>query len=206
MSDKKSFPCRRIIISLFFILPFASHAQNDTAMSPVKGEYSLVVYTGGGLTSYVSKPGVSNAVDTRITKGGFGGSLRIMWHPDHLLRFGIESGLVPFYSYTFDDGNGSAGKLAVSAIPVIFEWSMPLNRRFNIFLGYGIYLLKSRLDFEGTVNSSSNSLGYLMALNYIQPLSANLGLVGEVKWMNASETKDHIMNFQVQLVWKFFKW
>jgi hypothetical protein len=131
--------------------------------------------------------------------------LRIMWHPDHLLRLGIETGYVPFYTYKIDDGVNK-GKMTMSAVPLLISWSMPVKKKFNVFVEYGLFLMNSTLDYLGTAKSSTNSLGYAVAANYIHPVSDNLGLAAEIKWMKATETKDEIISAQVQLVWKFFKW
>lgn len=192
---------------LFLNFPFALKAQGNDSLSEKSeaGEYALVVYAGGGWSAYASTPGVPDFIESETTKGGISGSLRVMWHPDHLLRLGLETGMVPFYSYTIKDNNYT-GEMHLSAIPIMLEWSMPVAKKFNVFLGYGIFILNSKLDYAGVTNSSTNSLGFTLAANYIHPLSDNLGIAGEVKWMNATETKNKVFNVQVQLVWKFYKW
>ncbi len=179
--------------------------EKDSAQSNKPGEYSLVVYAGGGVSQFLGSPGVAQTVQTEVSKTGFSGSLRVMWHPDHMLRLGLETGRIPFYSYTIEN-NDKSGDLKLTATPVILVWSMPLAKRFNVFLGYGIYILNSELEYAGKTNSSTNSLGFLTAVNYIHPLSDHLGIAGEIKYLNANETKDKILNYQVQLVWKFYKW
>jgi hypothetical protein len=168
-------------------------------------DYSFVLYAGGGLSVYRGTSGVTDVVKTDLTKTGVGGTLRVMWHPDHLLRFGFETGRIPFYTYTIDDGINS-GKMTVSAVPLLIAWSMPVTKKINFFLEYGLFILNSRLDYLGVTNSKSNSLGYAVAVNYIHPLSDHLGVAGEVKWMTATETNDEIINAQVMIVWKFFSW
>jgi hypothetical protein len=189
----------------FFAISKLFASEKDSTQSNKAGEYSLVLYAGGGLSKYVGNPGVAKTIQTELTNFGFSGTLRIMWHPDHLLRLGIETGQVSFYSYTIKN-NDKSGELKLSAVPILLEWSMPINKRFNVFLGYGIYLLTSKLDYAGETISSTSSMGYLVALNYIQPLSDHLGIAGEIKYLGATETKDDIMNLQVQFVWKFLKW
>lgn len=205
MSDKR-FNNKFFLATLFYVLTaFASFAGvKDTTENKTPGEYSLVLYAGGGLSFYASPPGVPLSVPTKLNRIGVGGTLRVMWHPDHLLRLGVETGRIPFYSYSIEDN--ISGELRLTSIPLILEWSMPITKRINVFLGYGLYLLESHLDYAGETVSSSNSLGYLLAVNYIQPISTNFGLAGEIKWMNANETKNDVVNIQLQLVWKFFKW
>jgi hypothetical protein len=191
---------------LFLIYTYdSSGAEKDTAQSDKAGEYSLVVYAGGGMSIYATTPGVPDQVETKQTTVGVSGTIRLMWQPDHLLRLGIESGQIPFYSYTINDKNYS-GELKLSAVPLLLEWSMPIGNRCNVFLGYGVYFLNSKLDYAGVTKSSTRSIGLALAANYVHPISDNIGIGGEVKWMNATETKNKILNLQIQLVWKFFKW
>ena len=203
----KKFLSRLIIAAVFCLLnTFSSKAADvDSTKNNSAGEYSLVLYAGGGYSKYANSNGIPKSVPTDATKSGFGGTIRLMWHPDHLLRLGLETGRIPFYSYKIEDPM-SSGELTLSAVPIMIEWSMPITKRINIFVGYGIYLMNSKLDFYGETVSKTNSLGYLIAANYIHPIAENLGLAGEVKWMNANETKNDVLNLQVQLVWKFFKW
>jgi Outer membrane protein beta-barrel domain len=206
MSDRKRLYI--ILLSGIFFLLTSSWVlaqEKDSTKAKGAGEYSLVLYAGGGLSVYASSPGVPEYLETTETTTGLCGSVRVMWHPDHLLRLGIESGSVPFYSYTMKDTNYS-GELNLSAVPLLLEWSMPVGDRFNIFLGYGIYFLKTKLDYAGATESSTRSIGLAVAVSYVHPLSENLGIAGEVKWMNATETKNKVFLTQILLAWKFHKW
>ena len=56
--------------------------------------YSLIVYAGGGYTRNLSKfdtplPGLKT--------NGFGGAVRVMWRPEHLIRVGLETGIAQVY-------------------------------------------------------------------------------------------------------------
>jgi hypothetical protein len=96
MSGKKTF-----LLILFLALSALNYttalaADGDSLTKKDPHDYSLILYGGGGLTVYRGTSGVSDVVNTDLTKTGIGGTLRIMWHPDHLLRLGIETGYVPF--------------------------------------------------------------------------------------------------------------
>jgi hypothetical protein len=67
-------------------------------------------------------------------------------------------------------------------------------------------MLNSHLDYQGTVNVSTLSLGWMAAASYTHPLSDKLGIAGEIKWMNASEHESANVTFQAQLVWQLFDW
>ncbi len=199
-------------ISLLLVLAFAtaqSKAQRKSGgefmpSKKVGKGYALVAYASGGLSYYVSGGGTTTTfLKTNVTKLNPLTTLRVMWHPDHLLRLGVETGYVTFYTYTLQD---TVGKVSLNGIPLLIEWNMPVAKRFNVFVGTGVYFLKSNLDYGGKTSSSKASLGWMAAASYTQPLTKNLGVAAELKYMDASETVNAVMGLQVQLVWKFFRW
>src|SRR4051812_8112069 len=113
-----------IVLFMFSLLNVISvHAEDiDSTLKKDPHDYSLILYAGGGLSVYRGTSGVTDVVKTDLTKTGVGATLRLMWHPDHLLRFGFETGRIPFYSYTIDDGS-TTGKMTVSAVPLMIAWS-----------------------------------------------------------------------------------
>jgi hypothetical protein len=123
-----------------------------------------------------------------------------MWHPGYLIRVGLETGWVPFYSYEVTN-NGFKGTASVRAIPVLFVFSMPIGRRFHFFSGTGSYLMQTELNYRGNVISSDHSLGYMLAAAYVQPITRRLGIAVEGKWMDAVGTRDAMLSAQVQLRW-----
>jgi hypothetical protein len=175
------------------------HAQTARA-----GPYQLKAYFGGGLSQYVTTPGGPPAgVPVDYTKTGLAATARVLWCPDHLIRLGLESGWTNLYSYKF--GSQSEGEETLTAVPVIAVWSMNVLH-VDLFAGAGYYHLTSKLNYLGTVNVSTWSLGWLAAASYTHQLSDNWGIAGEVKWMNAVESEDAALTFQVQMVWKFLEW
>lgn len=173
--------------------------------STVKRKQSFVLYVGGGPSHYTSSinptPGI---LQGNVTKTSVAGTIKFMWHPGYRLNLGIETGFVNFYSYKVKNGN-VAGKVSVSAIPILIVWSMPIVKRVAIFAGLGSYLLTTNLNYDGVVKSTTNGLGLNIALSYTLPISKNLGLAAEAKWMNAFVTKDEVLSVQAMLAWKFFR-
>ena len=211
---------KHLTIIFFLAALFCSvqlHAQ-DTAIVKTKdsievnvqqkGQYAFILYAGGGWFSYVGpigSPGIAS--NTSVTRSHPTGTVRIMWHPDHRLRFGIESGYTNFYTYTVkDSGSGAPGKVNLTGIPILFVWSMALTKRLNIFAGIGAYKLTTDLNYKGNVTSTSFSLGVNASVNYVQPISPKLGIGAELKWTDATQTKDYGMSAQILLVWKFLEW
>jgi len=209
-----------LINIIFPVLLFCSTklaAQDTTAKSTKdstevnvqqKGKYAFVLYAGGGLFSYFSSVGSSSSgtgINTAIVRYHPIGTFRIMWHPDHRLRIGLESGYANFYSYELKNGN-KTGTVNLAAIPVLFVWSMAITKRLNVFAGVGSYFMTTRLNYDGKVASHALSLGFNASVNYIQPVSSRFGIGAELKWTEASQTRDYGLSAQLMLEWKFLEW
>ena len=196
-----------IFFYLLFLVNWKLHGQDSTGVNvQQKGKYAFILYAGGGWFEYaapVGSPAIASS--TSYTRGHPIGTARIMWHPDHRLRIGLETGYVDFYEYSVKNG-AVTGNLKLTGIPVVVVWSMALSKRLNIFAGVGYYLLTTHLDYNGKVVSRSTSLGVNASVNYVQPLSTKLGIGIECKWTEASQTKDYGLSAQMMLVWKFFEW
>jgi hypothetical protein len=206
-----------VIIFFSALLIFSGQlvAQDSTAIKQKdstevnvqqKGKYAFILYAGGGWFSYVGtigSPGIAS--NTSVVRSHPIGMFRIMWHPDHRLRIGIESGYTDFYTYTVQNGS-SSGKVNLTGIPILLVGSMALTKRLNVFAGIGSYLLTTNLNYKGSTRSKSLSLGINASVNYIQPVSPKLGIGAELKWTDVTQTKDYGMSAQVMLVWKFFEW
>ena len=172
----------------------------------VKGNYFVVLYAGGGLFSYLASVGPSgNATGIDITRLHPTGTFRLMWHPDHRLRLGIESGFQELYAYRLKDP-ADKGKVLLSAIPLMVDWSMAVTKRINVFAGIGAYLLTTRLDYNGKVYSKYISLGFSAAVNYVQPITRRTGIGVEIKWADATQTRDFGVSGEILWVWKMLKW
>jgi len=195
-----------ILIILFAVTCYAQNEEEFTSRPTGRGKYSLVLYASGGLGYYLSRGGTPDYLNPELSKVNPVGTIRIMWHPDHLLKAGIETGVVNFYSYKLTDSAGRTGKIAFQATPILLEWSMSLKNRFNIFAGSGLYILNTKLDYAGKVNSNKLSVGWMAAASYIYPIGKEVGLGTEVKWLYAAETSNGSICGQLQLVWRFLKW
>ena len=187
-----------------FVQAQEAPAETFDGPSP-KEEFALVAYIGGGIANYYSEPGSPAFADATVKINNPVTTLRILWHPDHRLRVGIETGFTTFYSYKLT-ANSNKGKLELNAIPLLLEFSMTIYKNFHLYAGAGTYLLRSHLEFAGEVNSKFFSNGWMLGAAYIYPLSDRIGIAAEAKWLNAAETRDASIGAQAQLVWKFYKW
>ena len=202
MQDSKIFFC-----FLFFLTSLKSAGQEEFSSQPNRrGDYAWVIYAGSGAGYYVSSKGAPAYLHPTVSNFSHISTLRLMWHPDHLLKVGIETGNMTFYSYEFAESANTRAKVKLKATPLLVEWTMAVTKRLNLFGGCGMYFLRSNLDYRGTTTARKLSIGWMAAGSYIHPLSANTGLGTEVKWMTASETSNGLIALQLQLVWKFLRW
>jgi len=200
---------------LMLLAGLVATAQTDSTVSK-RGPYTLVITAGGGLSYYAKHLGVPPPLEQlRVSRFGMPAMLRVMWHPDHRLRIGLETGWVPMYSYR-GVAAGESARVNVEAIPILLVFSMPLAwlsgterslaRRLSISGGTGAYLVQSRLRYAGTVAESQTSLGWMVAGAYTQPIGRYVRVAAELKWLNATTTEDGVVTAQLQLVWRAFSW
>lgn len=185
---------------IMFSLGLGLKGQDAT----VKSGNKLTAYIGGGISFYQGTPGTPSGLAATVTRIKPAATLRVMWKPDFLLRLGLESGLVQFYSYKIDD-NGIKSSTSVEAVPILLVFSMPVTRNFNLYSGTGTYIMRSVLNYDGKVTTTGLSLGWMAAAAYDFPISPTLGINAEIKWHKAVPTRDGSLNAQVQLRWDFLR-
>lgn len=200
MQGTKKIPL--LLMGLFWLC--GSYGQQEISLQPARrAQHNWVAYFSGGAGYFVSNEGAPPYLSRKISNLSHVTTFRLMWHPDHLLKVGLETGHLTFYSYHFRDSVNTEGVVKLNAIPLLIEWNMAVTRRLNLFAGSGVYFLRTNLDYRGKTTSNKISIGWMAAGSYIHPLSPAVGLGTELKWMNAAETANGILSLQVQLVWKF---
>jgi hypothetical protein len=176
------------------------------AYAGVSGDstYSVVAYVGGGLSRYLVAAGIPSGMSADVSKTGPAATVRVMWRPDHLLSVGLETGWTKMYSYK--STSGPPAEEYLSQVPVYIVFSMRFWDALNIFGGYGYSRVNTNLNYEGTVNLGTWSMGWVAACSYEKPLSKTLGIATELKWIDAVESREAVLTLQVQLVWDFFRY
>ena len=195
---------RRTQTVLFLHLLIVLSVGPASAQTPGDSSFALVAYGGGGVAQYLTTISPPADIRSSVHRGGLSFTARIMWHPDHLLRVGIESGWYRIYSYTLHAR--SDGNLYLSAIPLLLVFSMPVGERWNLFAGVGGYFVRSKLDFGTVVHTQEFSQGWMAAASYVYPLSSTIGIAAELKWLNASQFEDANLTAQVHVVWRALRW
>lgn len=173
---------------------------------PNRGPFRLLVYAGLGASYYSS---ILNSpvdlADKQQLRWAAPVSLRVMWQTDHRLRLGLETGYVTMYSYQ-GNRDGQLAKVRVTATPILAVFSMSVVSRFALYAGPGLYRINSNLSYDGSTRGTTYSLGWMAAGTYTQPLGKNIGLAAEVKWFDATQTKDACFIAQATLVWRALTW
>jgi hypothetical protein len=203
MSDLKTLGIGCVLLAM--VLQAHGQRRKFTSQPDSIHKNALVVYLGGGGGYFASREGAPAYLHPVVQHINPVGTVRVMWHPRFLLRVGLETGLVNFYQYTLKDSVNNPGKIRLSAIPVLLEWSMAVTRHFNLFAGSGAYIMITNLDYQQNATAYKFNVGWMAAASYIVPLSASTGLGTEAKWLYAAGTSNGTFCLQLQFVWKFLK-
>src|SRR3954466_1517189 len=108
-----------LLFCSFILLQRPSLAQNQPDSQSYKTERAVVIYAGGGISFFTGTVGTPAGFQASVQKQQGIGSLRLMYHPGHLLHVGLETGWVRFYSYTINN-NGKQGATSTDATPILF--------------------------------------------------------------------------------------
>ncbi len=190
------------MVIIMLLLVAGPMLGNDTTLVRTK---QLVLTMGGGASTYLGIPGTPDHLRSDVSKTGSAFSARLMWYPEHLIRVGMESGLVDLYSYRIQD-NGNTGSVSLRVIPLLLQWSMRIGSRVQAFAGWGTYRSISTLNYLGRSRSASYAQGYSAALSYSIPISDRFDAALEAKWMNTFVTRHHVLALQCRIDLKLAEW
>jgi hypothetical protein len=204
MQSNKSF----LLYILLLLASFKTFSQaEEVSLNKQRDKkYTLILYLSGGFGYFPSSKGAPAYLQPQLTKVNPVNTARVMWHPDHRLKAGFETGYMTFYSYKFADADGKKGDVSLDAIPLLLEFSVSVKKHFNLFAGPGLYILKTNLDYEGKAQSKKVSAGWMAAAAYTIPVSKAIALGAEAKWLYAAETLRGSFGLQLQASWRFLKW
>lgn len=160
--------------------------------------FTVMATLAGGYAQYI----MPYAPGLEIDRGGWAFSARLLWHPDHRLRLGVESGWTSLYSYDVRDVETSFGRtdasLSLSAIPALVVFSMQVLGPVSLSAGVGGYFVRSHArSFGETVDVSRFSQGWMGAVTVsrVLPFAPVFGL--ELKWYGATEFGDGVLTAQL---------
>ncbi|GAB4001997.1 hypothetical protein GCM10028807_59550 [Spirosoma daeguense] len=204
-----------IILLASYSTTYAQTPEIDSLLSQ-RGPYALVVTAGTGLSYFSTHLGIPPTLeDPHVSRFGVPATIRVMWYPDHRLRIGLETGWTTLYGYR---GwiNGERSRVYVSTTPILLMFAMPLGwltgtersfaRRMSIMGGTGVYIVRSQLNYNGVVNASTYSTGWMAGASYAQPIGRRFRAAVELKWYDAVASENAAFVAEVHLVWRAFSW
>lgn len=172
--------------------------------------HSISIDLGGGYLRYITSLDFES-----LDQNGFCGSVRFMWHPEHLLSVGVESGYQKLYSINPKIDIPEVGtydvKASMFATPIFLVFTM---RAFpesipnlNILFAPGIFILYNRGEaFSQEIKSSQISNGFTSGITYLQPISDFFSIGGEIKYSQIAKIEDSDVIIQLMLSYKFLHW
>lgn len=191
-----------IILIILFIE--STHAQSNDTL------YSLSADVGLGYSRYLT---TLEFMD--LNKNGFSGTFRVMWHPEHLLSIGVETGYQYLYSIktsiTSDEFGTSELKASMVSVPLLFVASMIIFPKslpdFELKGGSGAFFMFNYGElFGSSIYSSVFSLGYIVGASYIHTVHEDISIGGEIKYFYISKLQDSNLTLQFLFSYNFLSW
>lgn len=194
---------QKFIILFVLLFPFgACYAQSGDSI------YTLTAYGGFG---YVRNISSFNYELPGLNKNGLIGNLRIMWKPDYLLRAGIEVGRTDLYSVDqpgIQTDSGSTNlKTDVYSWTYMFVFSMsPLNNLdINAGTGWGFNTVNNS-SFGNESTSTEVGSVFMVSSAYYYPVSGNLKVGAEIRFMHLPKYDDQIFTLQFSIAYIFLEY
>lgn len=150
-----------------------------------------------------------------LNKNGFSGIFRVMWHPEHLLSVGLETGYQYLYSIRSEISSEEFGSSDLEAsmisVPFLFTASMVIFPetlpKFEVNGGWGAFFMFNYGSLYGSsIYSSVFSLGYHAGASYIHPLNDDVSIGGEVKYFYISKLQDSDLSILFLVSYNFLSW
>ena len=195
------------VIAASFLHPIGdSAAQSDRDSS-----FTIIASLSGGITRSVSE-NQPTLEGSEYTPGGFGGAFRLVWHPDHLLMVGVETGLFRVSSLTFPTASVNAqapdAEASINAVPMLLVFAMKkYGVEISSGLGYYLYYVTTQSRGTGLKGGSSNSeIGYMIGLSYTFELWDRFEIGPDLKWHVITERQVRTFLGQVRVGWRLWKY
>jgi hypothetical protein len=161
----------------------------------------LSVQAGLGWTHYNNNLVIGHS---SIKDNFLGGSLRVMWEPEHRLSIGIETGYYQLYNVTLEPGDVGNAELAV--IPLIANIRMKIVKGLYITGGTGVAFLRSSVHTPGNPVTQSTVISYSdaqVSLLYLFKITEQFAIGSEVKFMWIDKTNDSFYSLQAVASYRF---
>jgi len=191
-----------IVLAGFLLFSVAARGQSAGPL------YTLTAYANAG---YVRNLSQFDAPPPGLNQNGFAGSIRVMWKPEYLLSAGLEVGLTHVYSINQDQVQTEFGTTDLHASKdawlILPVFSMSPFSAVEINLGIGSAISTATVEsFGNTSNSSEFGSAFMASVAYLVPLSGNLRLGGELKFMRINKYEDNNLSLQITFAYRFLEW
>ena len=200
--------CMQLTKAKILFITFVSIAISSSCFAQdTDTTYKVNAIVGMGYSYFIT----SLAELDGLNPYSFNATAKIMWQPEHLLRVGIESGYLSFYSYEqtgFTSEYGTTNvKSSLAAVPIILIFAMELFDHIEVSSGVGVYFLFSEIDsYNNKVSSSVFSNGYYASFSYFHPLNNDISIGGELKYYYLSKIEDADLSLQLTLKYGFLEY
>ncbi len=142
-----------------------------------------------------------------LSQDGVAGSLRFMWHPEHLLSFGVDVGLAQIYQVNQTLPDSSQLHSTLDALPIHFVFSMSPWKRVSLNVGVGPTFSRSHVESLGNTTSSSTfGSSFMASVLYLVPLGKSFGVGSELKYLRTTTYDDNQLILSLALAWRFHNW
>lgn len=122
------------------------------------GDYSVrLTALGAGMVTLYDKPPTVQSTNTTYLGNALCG--RLVWHPDHLLAVGVQSGFVFFSADDLIINGKESGKAGLAAVPIHMVLTIS-SKGFEFGVGLGMYQLESLWKLEGIERATSTAYEY----------------------------------------------
>ena len=192
-----------------FLLLFALVCIYNTGYSQSPDTlYNFTAYVGGGYSYNVTS---FDYEFDGLNRDGFQGYIRVMWHPEHELRGGLEFGYTSVYSVEENNIETIYGttdlNTNVYAYPLMLVFSMSIikNWEVNVGTGFGFSVVKNESFGE---NSFSNDVAStsMISTGYYFPLGQDTRLGGEFRFIALPKYDDYLITFSLSFAYKFLEY
>ena len=111
----------------------------------------------GIMATVYDQPTTTQSTTTRYMGNVLGG--RVVWHPNHLLAVGVQSGFVFFSSDDLVINGVESGRAGLAAVPLQAVITMS-SQHVEFGIGLGMYQLQSIWRMQGIQRAESSDLEY----------------------------------------------
>ncbi len=193
----------KILFALFAIV-FIGPASELRAQDS-EGPYILTTEIGVGYSRYNTDMDFAD-----LNTNGFGGMVRAMWNPEHLLSIGLETGYQYLYSIDVKNIPTEFGSTDLSAsmtsVPIHIALAMKITDDLKIRGGTGVYLLTNHGDMFGSaLESSLISIGMQVGVSYARPVGRDISLGAELKYSYISKLQDQTVALQFLFIYNLLE-